>query len=54
VDLAVKGFYSSLQSQYFKIKIDYCNQTVLDGILPGHTCRPRADAEKLAEEGVYI
>jgi hypothetical protein len=47
VDLAVKGFYSSLEIQYFKIKIDYCNQAVLDGILPGQTCRPRAEADEL-------
>jgi hypothetical protein len=54
VDLAVKGFYSSLQNQYFKIKIDYCNQTLLDGILPGHTCRPREEADNLTADGGVI
>ena len=54
MDLAVKGFYSSLQNQYFKIKIDYCSQTVLDGILPGHKCRAKAEADKLVAEGIII
>ena len=50
----MKGFYSSFKKHYFTVSIDYCNQTVLSSIMPGHTCRPRAEAEKLLAKGIDV
>jgi hypothetical protein len=49
-NLTLQGFYSSIRSKYLVFKIDYCNQTVLSGIFPGHTCRTRNESENMISD----
>ena len=52
--MTLKGFYSSENSTYLSLTINYCQQANLNVILPGHTCKSRNESEKMLAEGIYV
>jgi len=52
--MTLKGFYSSDNSTYLSLRINYCQQAELNVILPGHTCKSRKESEKILAEGISV
>ena len=50
--LTLENFYSSIESQFLTIKVDYCKQEILDQLLPGRKCKSKLEIEEMIPKTV--